>query len=228
MDPASPIAPHRATAAELKAQLEAASEDTPFLIYRDGTDTQRIVPLGGAPERLAVGRRSSNEVSLEWDIQVSRVHAELERLGADWAVSDDGLSSNGTFVNGVRIDGRRRLRDGDELKVGRTVIVFRAPARGSSRTTFVPLQPEAPPRLSDSQRAVLVALARPFKDSSGFSTPATNKQIAAEVVLSVNGVKSIMRVLFQRFGVEELPQNAKRARLVERALQLGAISADDL
>jgi pSer/pThr/pTyr-binding forkhead associated (FHA) protein len=228
MDPASPIAPHRATAAELKAQLDASLLGTPFLVYRDGADLQRIVHLDAVSERLSVGRRASNDIALEWDIQVSRVHAELERLGDDWAVSDDGLSSNGTFVNGVRIDGRRRLRDRDELKVGTTVIAFRAPARGSSLMTFVPLELEPPPRLSESQRAVLLALARPFKDSSGFATPATNKQIAAEVVLSVDGVKSIMRVLFEKLGVEALPQNAKRARLVERALQLGVISAEDL
>lgn len=228
MDTASPIAPHRATPAELKAQLEAARDETPFLIYRDGADVQRIVHLGGAPERLTVGRRASNDVPLEWDNQVSRVHAELELLGDDWAVSDDGLSSNGTFVNGVRIRGRRRLRDGDELKVGRTVIAFRAPARGASGATFVPEQLEAAPRLGESQRAVLVALARPYKHSAGFATPATNKQIAADVVLTVNGVKSIMRALFQKFGVQELPQNEKRARLVERALHTGAISEDDL
>ena len=229
MDPASPIAPHRATAAELKAQLEAARDDIPFLIYRDGANSQRIIHLLGAPGRLTVGRRASNDVPLEWDNQVSRVHAELERLGDDWAVSDDGLPSNGTFVNGVRIRGRRRLRDRDELKVGTTVIAFRAPARGASGATFVPEQLEpAPPRLSESQRAVLVALARPYKDNSGFATPAKNKDIAADVVLTVNGVKSVMRALFQKFGLEELPQNEKRARLVERALQTGAISEDDL
>jgi pSer/pThr/pTyr-binding forkhead associated (FHA) protein len=228
VDPASPIARHRATPAELQAQLEAARRDTPFLIYRDGANIQRLVDLRGGPERLTLGRRASNDVPLDWDIQVSRVHAELVRLGDDWAVSDDGLSSNGTFVNGVRIRGRRRLRDGDELKVGTTVIAFRAPARGASGTTFVPEQIEAAPRLSESQRAVLVALARPYKDSSGFATPATNKDIAADVVLTVNGVKSIMRALFQKFGVEQLPQNEKRARLVERALQIGAISVDDL
>jgi len=212
----------------LRAQLEASALDAPYLVYRDGADIQRIVQLEGMSQRLTVGRRASNDVALEWDMQVSRVHAELERLGDEWTVSDDGLSSNGTFVNGVRIDGRRRLRDRDELKVGTTVIAFRASSRGSSRMTIVPLEPEPPPRLGDSQRAVLRALARPYKDSSGFATPATNKQIAAEVVLSVNGVKSIMRALFEKFGVEGLPQNAKRARLVERALQLGAISLEDL
>lgn len=44
MDPASPIAAHRATPAELKAQLEAARSGDPFLIYRDGSDVQRITP----------------------------------------------------------------------------------------------------------------------------------------------------------------------------------------
>jgi pSer/pThr/pTyr-binding forkhead associated (FHA) protein len=227
MDPASPIAPHRSTPAELKAQLEAARSDTPFLIYRDGADVQRIIHLRGELERVMIGRRASNDVPLEWDLQVSRTHAELERLGDEWAVSDDGLSSNGTFVNGVRVRGRRLLCDGDELKVGTTLIAFRAPARGATLMTYVPEQLQTAPRLGASQRAVLVALARPYKHS-GFATPATNKDIAAEVVLTVNGVKSIMRALFQKFGVEELPRGEKRARLVERALQIGAISEDDL
>jgi hypothetical protein len=37
-----------------------------------------------------------------------------------------------------------------------------------------------------------------------------------------------MRALFEKFGVEELPRGEKRARLVERALRIGAISEDDL
>src|SRR5664279_4498267 len=160
MDPASPVASHRASPAELKAQFEAAGYDNPFLIYRDGADIQRKIQLGGALERVTIGRRAANDVPLEWDIQVSRTHAELERLGDEWAVSDDGLSSNGTFVNGVRIRGRRRLRE-DELKVGTTVIAFRAPAGGGSMMTFVPEQLQRAPRLGASQRAVLVALARP-------------------------------------------------------------------
>jgi pSer/pThr/pTyr-binding forkhead associated (FHA) protein len=228
MDPASPVASHRASPAELKAQIEAARRETPFLIYRDGEDIQRIIELGSALERVTIGRRAANHVPLEWDIQVSRTHAELERLGDEWAVSDDGLSRNGTFVNGVGIRGRRRLSDQDELKVGTTVIVFCAPARGASMMTFVPEQLQRAPRLGASQRAVLVSLARPYRHSSGFATPATNKEIAEEVVLTVNGVKSIMRTLFAKFGLEELPRGEKRARLVERALQVGSISDDDL
>jgi len=81
MDPASPVASHRASPAELKAQFEAAGYDNPFLIYRDGADIQRIIQLGGALERVTIGRRAANDVPLEWDLQVSRTHAELERLG---------------------------------------------------------------------------------------------------------------------------------------------------
>ena len=36
-------------------------------------------------------------------------------MGADWVICDDGLSHNGTFVNGERVRGRRRLAAGDVL-----------------------------------------------------------------------------------------------------------------
>ena len=60
------------------------------------------------------------------------------------------------------------------------------------------------------------------------ATPATNQQIADELFLSVQAVKAHLRALFEKFGVEDLPQNSKRAALVERALQSGLISGRDL
>jgi DNA-binding NarL/FixJ family response regulator len=59
-------------------------------------------------------------------------------------------------------------------------------------------------------------------------TPATNRQIADDLVLSVEAVKTHLRTLFQRFGVEDLPQNAKRARLVELAFETSAVTPRDL
>ena len=115
-----PHALHRATPAELKERLEAARRGRPFLLYRDGDGAQRIVDLGDAPERLTVGRSATNALALRWDREVSRVHASLERLGEEWTLVDDGRSHNGSFVDGERVRGRRRLRDGDVVKVGDT------------------------------------------------------------------------------------------------------------
>ena len=74
---------------------------------------------------------------------------------------------------------------------------------------------------------MLVALARPYKHDE-FAVPATNQEIAGELHLSVDAVKSHLRSLFQRFGIEHLPQNQKRSRLVAEALQSGVLSTRDL
>ena len=81
--------------------------------------------------------------------------------------------------------------------------------------------------LPPTQRQVLVALARPYKHDE-FAVPATNQEIADELHLSVDAVKSHLRTLFQRFGIEHLPQNQKRSRLVAEALQAGVVSTRDL
>jgi len=224
----SPVAEHAASPAELKQRIEAERRGAPFLVYRDGEDKQRILELEDVPtERITVGRRATNEVPLEWDSEVSRVHAVIERMGGEWTVCDDGLSRNGSFVNGERITGRRRLADGDALVFGDTVIVYRAPSPRQSEPTVAPEDLPSSRNLTETQRKVLVALCRPYKESS-FATPATNQQIAEELFLSVDAVKTHLRTLFQMFGIEHLPQNQKRARLVWDALQSGVISARDL
>ena len=73
-----------------------------------------------------------------------------------------------------------------------------------------------------------MALARPCLVEGAFATPATNREIAAELFLSVEAVKTHLRALTVKFGIQDLPQNRKRARLVELALQRGEISAPDL
>ena len=75
---------------------------------------------------------------------------------------------------------------------------------------------------------MLVALCRPYREGSAYATPATNQQVADEVFLSVDAVKTHLRTLFTKFGVEDLPQNQKRVKLVELALQSGAITPRDL
>jgi adenylate cyclase len=83
----------------------------------DGTSTE--AKLG---ERTRIGRHPVNPIKLA-DREVSKEHAEISRVGADWWIQDLN-SSNGTFVNGRRVT-RFKLKDGDEIALGGTVLVFK-------------------------------------------------------------------------------------------------------
>jgi len=205
---------------ELGRVREAEGARVPFLLYRDGFGVLHVHHLPEGQERAVIGRRATNDLVIDWDDRVSRAHAELERLGDEWAVQDDGLSRNGTFLNDERVSGRRRMRDNDHLRVGHTVLVFRSPTLGASEPTRAPDGPAAV-HVSPTQRRVLAALCRPYVSTGDFATPATNEDIATELHLSVDAVKGHLRVLFQRFGIGDLPQNRKRARLVQLALETG-------
>jgi pSer/pThr/pTyr-binding forkhead associated (FHA) protein len=216
------------SAADLKQQIEAERAGVPFLVYRDAEQHQHLFLLSDEFERITVGRGSSSDIWLDWDSEVSRVHAELGRAGDSWTVADDGLSRNGSYVNGERVLGRRRLLDGDVLRIGSTLMTFRQPQQTTIAETSVAGDGVSRASVSDAQRRVLVALCRPFKDSNGYVTPATNQQIADELFLSIDAVKTHLRALFGKFEVEDLPQNQKRVRLVELALKNGIVSPRDL
>jgi predicted component of type VI protein secretion system len=224
----SPIAPHSALPTELQERVEAERRGHPFLLLRDGSGRQRLIELAPTATRLTVGRRTSNDVPLDWDPEVSRVHAELERVGEDWTLVDDGLSHNGSFVNGSRLAGRRRLQDGDSLRFGQTTVVFCAATRGESMATVAPTPVGPPAVLTDAQRRVLIALCRPFKDGDSFATTASNRQIADELFVSVGTVKTHLRALFDKLEIEDAPQHQKRLRLAERAFETGLVSDSDL
>ena len=106
----------------------------PYLVYRDSHGRQRVLSLPDTWDHVTVGRGMGADIALTWDADVSRVHAELSRLADDWTVVDDGLSRNGTFVNDERVDGRRRLFDGDRLRCGATVLEFHAPFQPDDET----------------------------------------------------------------------------------------------
>jgi hypothetical protein len=222
----SPSASHSATPAELQERLEADRRGAPFLVWRD-PDGQRVLTLD-EERRCTVGRGPEVDVALDFDEQVSRLHAEIERIGGDWTVADDGLSRNGSYVNGERIGGRRRLVDNDELRFGETLVLYRSPQAAGGAATVAAPEGTKLPDLTDAQRRVLIALCRPFREGSQYATPATNQQIADEVFLSLDAVKGHLRVLFDKFGIGDLPQNQKRVRLIELALRNGVISVRDL
>jgi len=87
------------------------------IIY--GDDLGRRVPLGAEP--CVLGRSSKCDVQLDQE-SVSRNHARIQRARNNYVVRDLG-STNGTYVNDELID-EVVLRDGDQLKVGRTIFKF--------------------------------------------------------------------------------------------------------
>jgi adenylate cyclase len=93
-------------------------------------------PLG---DLTTLGRHPSNTVRLV-DREVSKEHASIERMGRDFILRDLG-SSNGTFVNGRRV-AELRLRDGDEITLGASKLVFHV---GEQSSSFAPVaQPPVP------------------------------------------------------------------------------------
>ena len=219
----------RATSApELKAQIEAERLGRPFLVYRDGDDEQRILTVAEGVTEVWIGRSGSTELRLDFDSEVSGLHAQIDVVGSECTLVDDGLSRNGSFVNGERVSGRRRLRDGDRLRFGQTGVLFRAPGESGVSETVMSADALTAAGVSPAQKRVLVSLCRPFKDGASFATPATNNEIASELHLSVDAVKTHLRALFEKFGVGDLPQNQKRVALVERALQSGLVGERDL
>lgn len=200
----------------------AEQRGDPFLVYRRDPGGQQLFALHPGLRRVTIGRGPANEIALPWDTEVSRVHAELERLGGEWTLVDDGLSRNGTWVNGTRVAGRHRLRDADVVQVGQTLIAYRLPDPADSRPTVAAGGRAAVPALTPTQKKVLEALCRPYKESE-FAVPATNQAIGEELFLSIDAVKAHLRALFLAFGLEDLPQNQKRSQLALRAMQLGLV-----
>lgn len=191
-----------------------------------GVEEAVVLPLRGR-ERLTVGRGPAVDLDLGEDPEVSRLHAELLRIGEQWVLSDDGLSRNGTWVDDERVSGRRRLRDGDVVRFGGTELVVRLPGAGAVGETRAAAGPPVP-TLTPTQRAVLLALARPYAVGDAFARPATNRDVADAVHLSVDAVKGHLRTLGAKLGLGDLPQNEKRLRLVEEAFRSGAITRAEL
>ena len=85
------------------------------VVLADGTR------IGVGDDPVTMGRASDCNVVLA-DPTVSKRHAELRRQGTDVVLVDLG-STNGTWLNGRRIFAAQRLKKGDKVKIGRTLVV---------------------------------------------------------------------------------------------------------
>ena len=79
--------------------------------------------LDSAP--VTVGRSATNTIELRGDDYASATHARLEpRTDGVWL--EDAGSTNGTFVNGIKLDHPRKLASGDIIRVGATDLRYDA------------------------------------------------------------------------------------------------------
>ncbi len=188
---------------------------------RCGADPARVVTLIHAS--YAIGSDGDSVDIVLDDSTVSGLHVLLERVGAAWLLRDVG-SRNGTRLNGERVDGQRRLRDGDEIIAGRSRILFRD--RAGMRRPATDRLATPPANLTRMERRTLVELCRPLLSHNAFQPPASVREIAARLFVGKNAVQAHLTSLYGKFDIPE--GGDRRVHLANEALQRGAVSLIDL
>jgi hypothetical protein len=176
-------------------------------------------------EKIDIGYHAECEIVIDWDPAVSRAHAELKRAGADWYV-DNLDRTNGTLVNGEGFEGaeERLLVNGDRIRVGDTVLIFRQPGIGPAREPVPAVGLKKPPDLTGSQVAVLRALAAPLLGADPLIAPASNNEIADVLERDLETVKGHLTSLYRAFGLTDAPAGEKRRRLAWQAIDVGLVN----
>ena len=223
----TPLALDLATPEDLEARRVAEQDGRPFLVMRDEAGVQRIVPLDDSAGSLTLGRRVEADVPLSWDPEVSRLHAELEFKAGEWTLCDDGFSQNGTYVNGLRIHGRRRLTDGDLVRIGQTPIVFCDPGLTGLGVTLAPGELGIAPKFSEQQQRILRSLCRPLMGDGEGINPAADATVAAETGIAEEVVTTELDHLGRSFGLQDMPPADQRAEIALLALRSGLVKTDE-
>ena len=223
----TPLALDLASPDDLEARRAAEQRGDPFLLLRDDQGAQQIVGLDERGGSVTIGRRLEADVPLAWDPEVSRLHAELEFKAGEWTLCDDGYSQNGTYVNGLRIHGRRRLTDGDLLRIGQTAIAYCDPGLSGLGVTLAPGELGAAPKFSEQQQRILRGLCRPLMGDGEGVKPATDAAIAVETRIPEDIVTTELDHLGRSFGLQDMPPADRRAEIALLALRSGLVKADE-
>jgi pSer/pThr/pTyr-binding forkhead associated (FHA) protein len=215
------------TPEEQKARKAAELRGAPFLVYRDDKGHQKLVELDETAKAFTVGRRFEADIALPWDREVSRLHAQFEFRAGEWTVDDDGWSQNGTFVNEMRLNGQRRLQDGDIIRCGQTNIAFCHTRNVSVEMTLVPGELSATPRFSMQQQQILRELCSPLLSDGDGLSPLADDEIAANLGTDQKTVTTELEHLARQFGLSEMPFFERRAEIAMLALRSGLVKADE-
>jgi DNA-binding CsgD family transcriptional regulator len=180
-----------------------------------------LVPLEG--RRMTIGRGPENDITIA-DPEASAVHAALDPLAGGWSVRD--LSSrNGTFVNGERVLAERPLHRGDEIRIGRSRLVYRP--ESTAIAIDLTATPRGVPDLTRREREVLLALFSGRIPDGAFIEPATTREIATALHVTDGAVKQHLVKLYDKFALRP-PAERTRAKLANEALRRGVLSVADI
>jgi predicted component of type VI protein secretion system len=112
------------------------------LVMLKGPHLEKTFPL--SEEEITIGRELQNSIVIG-DPEISRKHACLRKIDSGYTIEDLG-STNGTFVNGVRITRAVQLTDGDTIALGETVqFAFDARTPPRDRTVVASVGRITPP-----------------------------------------------------------------------------------
>jgi hypothetical protein len=106
------------TGAQEPSMVGRAGQRVAHVLVVDGPGTKHVLEQGSN----VLGRGTEADIRLP-DTGVSRKHADVQLAGGTVTVEDLG-STNGTLVNGRRV-GRQDLADGDVIRIGHSVLVYR-------------------------------------------------------------------------------------------------------
>jgi FHA domain len=188
--------------------------DAPFLGVEETGDVFVL-----ESEVTTVGRGDGIDIALT-DPTVSRLHAELVRRGPYLYVSDLGLSTNGTRVNGRPV-GRRLLTDGDVISFGASRCRVGGLDLKEADDPPTELRRGNTPDLTRRESEVLASLCRPALSQEAFVAPATAREIADELVVTEAAVKQHLLRLYSKFRIAE--GVGRRARLANEVISAGVV-----
>lgn len=198
-------------------------------MYEDPVGCRRSFELADRG-LVTLGRRPEADVCLPWDPGISRLHAELILRAGEWLIADDGLSQNGTLVNGLPLEGRRRLRDGDLITMGSTSLTFcrsDPDAEDSAEVTLSIAAMRSEWTYSDQQQRILRALCRPLCEDGEGVQPAEDGEIAAALGLAQPVVARELDAVAHSFGYTDLGLDERRLRTALTALRSGLVDNRD-
>jgi hypothetical protein len=169
---------------------------------------------------LVVGRSSKADITID-DEEVSRRHLELRLLNDGWTVEDLG-TVNGTRVNGNELLKRAVLHNGDDIRVGSTVITYRDYSDLDPST----VKPKPAPEITKTERAVLKQLCHKYFNKSLTKAPATRDEMANALFVGTAAIQAHLTNLYVKFDIEG-KRGDKRVLLAEDVIRRGVITRRD-